>query len=154
MRYYRITKEAYIKDMTGTGARINGGRWNHKGSSVIYTSESRALATTEYLVHVPMSLLPNELKLATIDVDKKASIETIEINSLPKNWRSYPAPAVLADIGNDWIHQSRSLILRVPSVVVAGDFNALINPAHPDFKYVKIHSIVDYELDGRLLKMS
>lgn len=138
--------------MTGNGARIHGGRWNHEGSSVIYVSESRALATTEYLVHTPMSLLPSNLKLATITVDKKASVETIDIESLPKNWRSAPAPSTLADIGSHWLHQNRSLILRVPSVVVAGDFNALINPAHPDFKYVGIHAIVDYELDSRLLR--
>ena len=152
MRYYRIAKDAYISDMTGAGARIHGGRWNHKGSSVIYVSESRALATTEYLVHAPMSLLPSKLKLATIAVDKKASVETIDLKSLPKNWRISPAPSALADIGNHWLHQNRTLILRVPSVVVAGDYNALINPAHPDFKHVKIHSIVDYELDSRLLK--
>jgi RES domain-containing protein len=154
VRFYRIAKEAYISDMTGTGARIHGGRWNHKGSSVIYVSESRALATTEYLVHAPMSLLPSNLKLATIDVDKKASVKTIDIKSLPKNWRSSPAPSTLADIGNKWVYQNRSLLLRVPSVVVAGDFNALINPAHPEYKYVKIHSVVDYELDSRLLGMS
>ena len=153
MRYYRIAKKTYINDMTGTGARINGGRWNHKGSSVIYASESRALATTEYLVHVPMSLLPTRLQLLTIEVAEKTSIETIQIESLPKNWRSYPAPAALADIGQDWLDPNRSLILRVPSVVVAGDFNALINPAHPEFKYVKLHSIVDYELDRRLLRI-
>lgn len=154
MRYYRIAKRTYISDMTGTGARIHGGRWNHKGASVIYVSESRALATTEYLVHVPISLLPDNLKLATIDVDPKASVETIAIDALPANWRTSPAPAILADMGNHWIDQQRSLIMRVPSVVVAGDFNALINPAHPEFKYVKLLSIVDYELDRRLLRMA
>jgi RES domain-containing protein len=94
-----------------------------------------------------MSLLPGNLKLATIDVDQKASIETIDIKSLPQNWRNSPAPSALADIGNQWIHQHRFLVLRVPSVVVAGDFNALINPTPPQFKHAKINSIVDYEID-------
>ena len=46
-------------------------------------SESRALDTTEYLVHAPMSLLPSNIKLTTIAVDKKASVETVDIQSLP-----------------------------------------------------------------------
>jgi hypothetical protein len=53
----------------------------------------------------------------------------------------------LAHIGTECVRQNKSLILRVPSVVVAGDFNALINPAHPEFKYVKIHSNDHYEND-------
>ncbi|MCI0493899.1 RES family NAD+ phosphorylase, partial [candidate division KSB1 bacterium] len=42
-----------MNDLTGTGARQYGGRWNHKGTGIIYTSESRSLAILEYLVHVP-----------------------------------------------------------------------------------------------------
>ncbi len=154
MRCYRIAKTAYIKDLTGDGSRIFGGRWNHKGSSVIYTSESRALATAEFLVHVPMSLVPKDLSLVTIEIADKASVVTLDLKSLPQNWCSYPAPSALADLGDQWLHQNRSLILRVPSVVVAGDFNVMINPVHPEITYVKIHSIVPYELDRRLLRIS
>ena len=153
LQYYRISKKAYISDLSGAGARLNGGRWNHSENSVIYSSESRALATAEYLVHVPMSLLPRNLSLATIEVPDKASVDTVDLKSLPQNWCSYPAPLALADIGTKWIQQKRTLILRVPSVVVAGDYNALINPAHNEMKYVKIHSIVPYELDSRLLRL-
>lgn len=55
MKLYRIAQTAHIKDLSGTGARLYGGRWNEKGVGVVYTSESRALAILEYLVHVPMS---------------------------------------------------------------------------------------------------
>jgi RES domain-containing protein len=65
---YRISKTQNIKDLSGTGARIFGGRWNNKGVPLIYASESRALATLEYLVHVPLSLIPNDLSLASIKI--------------------------------------------------------------------------------------
>ena len=68
MIVYRISKTKNIKDLSGTGARIFGGRWNNKGVSIIYASESRALATLEYLVHVPLSLMPTDLSLAAIKI--------------------------------------------------------------------------------------
>ena len=37
---------------SGEGARIHGGRWNSKGRSVVYASESISLAVLEQLVHV------------------------------------------------------------------------------------------------------
>lgn len=152
MRVFRISRSVHSEDLTGDGARIHGGRWNHRGTSVIYASESRALATTEYLVHVPMSLVPDDLRIVTILIPDAMGPETIEPDALPSNWRTYPAPKELADIGSQWVRQRRSLILRVPSVVVQGDFNIMINPAHPDMAGDTIHSIAPYELDKRLLR--
>ena len=120
---------------------------------MVYASESRALATTEYLVHVAMALVPEDLSMATIHIPDFVSSETIEPAALPSNWRAYPAPKELADLGSRWVRENRSLILRVPSVVVQGDFNLLINPAHPENRHVKIHSIAVYELDKRLLRV-
>ncbi|NIR50304.1 RES family NAD+ phosphorylase [candidate division KSB1 bacterium] len=63
MKVYRIARSAYIEDLSGTGARLYGGRWNHKGTSIVYTSKNRALATVEYLVHVSLAILPTDLSL-------------------------------------------------------------------------------------------
>lgn len=152
MRVFRITRSAYSKDLAGDGARIHGGRWNHRGTSVVYASESRALATAEYLVHVPMALVPDDLSIVTIQIPDNVGQETIKPEVLPSNWRAYPSPKDLADIGSRWVREKRSLVLRVPSVVVQGDFNILINPAHQDMTGVKIHVITPYELDKRLLR--
>ncbi len=120
---------------------------------MIYASESRALATTEYLVRVPMSLVPDDLKIITSLIPDTTGPETIGPEALPSSWRTYPASKELADIGSQWVRERRSLILRVPSVVVEGDFNILINPAHPGMAGVTIYAIAPYELDKRLLRL-
>ena len=149
MLLYRIAGKAHINDLSGTGARLYGGRWNHKGTSVIYTSESRALATTEYLVRVPIAMVPANLQIATIEISAKASVTSIDVKTLPPDWRQYPAPASLATIGSHWAQSNQSLLLRVPSVVVRGDFNVLISPAHPEFSRIQIIAVEPYELDKR-----
>ncbi|MCA9448346.1 MAG: RES family NAD+ phosphorylase, partial [Candidatus Omnitrophica bacterium] len=52
MEVFRVAREAYKTDLSGTGARINGGRWNSPGKAVLYTSENRSLAILETLVHI------------------------------------------------------------------------------------------------------
>ena len=151
MLTYRISKEKYINDLSGNGARIYGGRWNHKGSNVIYTSESRALASFEYLAHVPLSMIPNDLCIATIEINTKVTAKIISVNSLPANWKEFPAPNHLAAIGSKWIVENVSLVLQVPSVLVEDEYNILINPSHSDIKYAKIKNVKKYAFDKRIL---
>jgi RES domain-containing protein len=149
---YRIAKTQYIYDLTGMGARLYGGRWNPKGISMVYTSESRALATVEYMVHVPLSLIPYDLSLATVDIPDWITSQTIAISNLPANWRDYPAPPALADLGTQWALSRETLLLRVPSVVVEHEWNVLINPLHPDTPHVTIAQVEPYQFDARLLR--
>ena len=37
---------------TGEGARLYGGRWNSKGTSMVYAASSQSLAALELLVHL------------------------------------------------------------------------------------------------------
>lgn len=150
MIVYRISKTKNIKDLSGTGARIFGGRWNNKGVSILYASESRALATLEYLVHVPLSLMPTDLSLASIKIPDSIVPKNILKSKLPKNWRDYPAPSRLAKIGSDWVLSNETLLLRVPSAIVKDEFNILLNPAHGDMKRVKVVDVEKYTLDTRL----
>ncbi len=152
MRLFRIAKTRYISDLSGAGARANGGRWNRVGVSLLYTSPSRALATVEYLVHVPLAWVPKNLSIATIAVPEDAPAETITEEMLPNDWRRHPAPVELAEIGSCWTEERRSLLLRVPPAVVKGDYNVLINPAHSDMKQVEITAVELYLLDERLVR--
>ncbi|PKO97888.1 MAG: RES superfamily protein, partial [Bacteroidetes bacterium HGW-Bacteroidetes-9] len=42
--------------------------------------------------------------------------------------------------------------LKVPSSVVNGDFNYLINPYHADFNMIEISEISDFAIDRRMFK--
>lgn len=150
MKLYRIAKQQYIQDLTGTGAKLFGGRWNHKGISILYTAETRSLATLELLVHTSPSLIPNDLNI--IEIQAPESIIQINIKDLPKDWSTYPAPLTLADIGSKWANENKSLLLRVPSSIIKEEFNVLINPLHQDFKLVSINSIDKFNFDKRLFK--
>ena len=151
MTLYRIAKKKYVDDLSGAGARMYGGRWNHKGINIVYTSEGRALTTVEYLVHVPMSIVPSDLSIAFIEIPDDIIPRQISTAQLPANWRDYPAPPELAEIVTQWALASQSLLLRVPSAIIAGEFNVLINPSHTDIRNVKITHIEDCRLDERLL---
>lgn len=152
MNVFRIAKTAYINDLTGTGAKSYGGRWNRKGTAMIYTAESRSLASVEYLVHMPMAITPNDLSIACIEIPDGITSLQFEASRLPKNWREYPAPDSLATMGNGWAKEGKSLLLRVPSAVIEDEFNILINPLHSDFKAVKITEVKKYFFDDRLMR--
>ena len=151
MHVYRIAKTQYIYDLTGIGARLYGGRWNPKGIGMVYTAESRALATVEYLVHVPLSLVPRDLRMATLHIPDGIMFKTIATGDLPAKWRDYPAPSALADLGMQWALSRETLLLRVPSTVVEHEWNVLINPLHPDMPHITIAQVEPCHFDPRLL---
>jgi RES domain-containing protein len=150
MKVYRLAKATYINDMSGIGARIAGGRWNLKGTAVIYTAQNRSLATVEYLVHVPIAIQPRGLVMASLEIPDSVPQTTINISDLPPNWKDYPPPPELAIIGTDWVNAKETLLLFVPSVVVSGEQNILINVSHPDMRHVKFLNAESYEFEGRL----
>ena len=147
---YRIARTKYAKDLSGEGARLAGGRWNHKGTPLIYTASSRSLACLEALVHMSQADFLITRRIVLIEIPKTIVPVTIGQASLPKNWRQHPPPFALADIGTRWAESMKSLLLQVPSVVVPEEVNMLINPAHPDIKSVTITNLEDFMFDKRL----
>lgn len=147
---YRIARTKYAKDLSGEGARLAGGRWNHKGTPIIYASGSRSLACLEALVHMSQAEFLIKRKIVLIEIPKTVVPQIIDKSSLPRNWRQYPPFFKLADIGTQWAASMKSLLLQVPSAVVPDEFNMLINPAHPDMKHVTITKIEDFQFDKRL----
>jgi RES domain-containing protein len=152
MELFRIAKKEHVGDLSGLGARLYGGRWNHKGIAVVYASESRALAALEYLVHVPMSTIPGDLEIMALIIPERVIPEMMDSFAFPPKWRKYPPPQRLATLGSNWVRSNRSLLLRVPSAVVENEFNVLINPGHGDFKLIETRRPVPFQFDGRLLR--
>ncbi len=152
MIVYRLAKERFKNDLSGKGAEIAGGRWNSKGVAVLYTSESRALCTTEIAVHTPLGILPDDFYLITIDIPDNIEIKEIKATQLPENWKNIPHINDTQQTGNKFIKEKKFLVLKVPSAVVQGDYNYLLNPAHKDFEKIKIKKTEKFEFDKRLFK--
>lgn len=136
---------------TGEGARLAGGRWNHKGTRVVYCSDSRALAAMELFVNLDPGLAPPELVFIAVDVPDEI-ITTVDIATLPSGWSTYPAPDALKDIGTEWARGGTSAALLVPSAVMPEEHNLVLNPEHPDFRRVKIGTSSKFTFDGRMWK--
>jgi len=150
MLVYRITSEKYSKKLSSSGA---ANRWNKEGEFVIYSAESRSLASLELVVH-RSSIKPNiKYKVLVIDVDiKKNNIRNIDEHELPKNWRSISAYNKLQSIGSTWYENREQLILKIPSAVIPKENNFIINTQHEYFKSkVKILHSENYFWDERLL---
>lgn len=150
MKVFRICKEKYANDLSGTGAKLVGGRWNSKGIPILYTSESRALAMAEVAVHLPYNLIPNDFVLVTIDIPENLKLEEVLVKNLSKKWNNFPINNSTQNIGNEFVKNNDALVLKVPSAVVAGDFNYLINSNHKDFDKIEIENIIPFIFDNRL----
>jgi RES domain-containing protein len=151
---WRIVKAKHaVSAFDGEGARLNGGRWNSPGTSVVYTSESAALATLELLVHLNDSALLPKYVLIPCEFASAQLTRVEDIAVLPADWASYPAPAALQVIGDKWAKSRSSLVLSVPSAVTELERNFVLNSAHVGFsRSIVVGSPVSLKLDERLLK--
>lgn len=150
MEVFRLSKAQYADDLSGTGAKLAGGRWNKKGSAVVYTSGSRALATLEVLVHIPAFYVPSEYVISTIWIPDN-EIKFLDHKLLPQDWASLTPPMFLQDLTDEWLQKQLSLGLKVPSAIVKDEYNFLLNPLHPKMERIKIVSQEPYRFDPRLL---
>ena len=149
MIVYRITGKKYASDLSGKGAAMFPGRWNKKGTFVLYTGESKEIALLETIVHLPSMLAP-EFDILTLNIPEN-SITEIKISQLPKNWIDYPAPAILSEIAEEWVHKGKTIALKVPSCIIYSAHNYILNFLHPNYNKVKVLSHEDFYFDSRFL---
>ncbi|WP_143307785.1 RES family NAD+ phosphorylase [Chitinophaga vietnamensis] len=154
MEVYRISKCAYINDLSGTGARLYGGRWNSPGHSIVYTAGSRALSALEVLVHIPLKNIIQDFCIATIHIPDEIAIKTLTKKDLPTGWQSLAPFPELQAIGDEWIDTAKYAVLKIPSVVIADEFNFLINPQHPEAVHITIKDAQPFLFDQRLSRKS
>ncbi|MEA3497108.1 MAG: RES family NAD+ phosphorylase [Bacteroidota bacterium] len=150
MIVYRITKSKRASDISGIGASLYPGRWNKRGTPVLYTGESKEIALLENIVHIPSMISP-ELDILTIEIPDN-SIAEIKIIDLPSNWLQFPAPSVLAEIGQKWIDEGKTIALKVPSSIIHSAHNIILNCNHKDYKVVKVLNQKKFYFDSRLKK--
>jgi RES domain-containing protein len=150
MILYRITKCNYAADLSGTGARLYGGRWNSEGKPMLYLASSRSLAVLEVLVHLDPLIIPGNYCLVEIEVPD-SKIITIDVEQLPEDWRDISGPVILRELGDAFLKKQEHLLMKVPSSIVPAEYNYLLNPLHPDAFDVKLLRREAFGFDRRLL---
>ena len=144
-KLWRISNHA---DLQGYGGVRFAGRWHSKGRPIVYCAEHPAAALAEFLVHLDKEDFPETFRLLTIEIDDPHPSERIDIEQLPSNWPN--DLAVTRKIGDDWLEVRPSLLLEVPSVLVPGAWNVLLNPVSPEMAQVRVVGDVHVSLDPRL----
>lgn len=152
MEVFRLARKKYPIELSGKGASISGARWNSKGTEIIYCAQSRALAMAEVLVHLSMATLPSDFVMLTIDIPDTILVEVLNLGKIGMDWNVFPCTFETPLLGDDFIRRNEACVLKVPSAVVKGDFNFLINPHHIDFYKIKIIEQVDFPFDKRIFK--
>jgi len=150
MIVFRLSKAKFADDLSGKGAEKSGGRWNSRGTAIVYSSASRALCTTEIAVHTPLGNLPLDYKLISIEIPDDIRIRELAAEDLPDDWKSIPHAHGTQEIGDRFVLEGNFAVLKVPSVVVQDEFNYLINPTYPDSHKIKIKTIESFNFDERL----
>lgn len=153
MIVFRIERERYLKTtLTGVGASMcEGYRWNSLNTRMVYTAETRALATLEVSVHLDLSEdLPDDRYYVGIEIPDAIQIQEVKVEDLPEDWNAKPPTLITQTIGDDFVNYNESAILKVPSSIVPQEFNYLINPNHPDWSKIKVVSTVKMIFDSRL----
>jgi RES domain-containing protein len=81
----------------------------------------------------------------------EALVEKLPPASLPAGWRDEPPPPSTKRLGDAWVKQARSAALELPSVIIPGESNFLLNTSHPDFKNITMGKPRTFSFDSRLV---
>jgi RES domain-containing protein len=144
---YRVCTSRHPEN-AGEGSRLYGGRWNHKGTAVLYCAATVSLCELEILAN--SAKLPVDRMLIRAEVPDSLPVLTIRDADLPPDWNDLAAPLSTKDIGTNWVLAKTTTILSVPSVVVPQERNFILNPAHPDFRKIRFSAPEPLEFDPRL----
>jgi RES domain-containing protein len=148
---WRICKTKYAETaFDGEGSGRYPGRWNSRGTRIVYCASCPSLAILEILAHLDgdSSLLFNAYCLIPAECPEGG---VLSIGQLPDDWRESPPPASTRAIGDAWVEDRSSLVHAVPSVLAPVDQIFLVNPEHPAFDQMVIGAPQPLELDPRLL---
>lgn len=148
---WRICKKRHAATaFSGEGTRRAGGRWNHRGTPLVYTSQAASLAVVEMLVWMDPEDAKGEYVLIGAELPHDLPTITLRAEELPSDWKTSPAPESTRDVGDAWVREGRSAVLVVPSVIVPQERNYLLNPTHPHLDSLRLRDPEPFAFDPRL----
>jgi RES domain-containing protein len=143
---HRICSSQYPKN-DGEGARRFGGRWNHKGTALVYCAETTSLCALEVLAN--SAALPIGMVMIVADVPDSLAVRTINEIDLPAGWQNPMPLKFTKDLGTKWAGDKATAVLSVPSAVVPHERNFLLNPKNVDFGKIRFHNPEPFVFDPR-----
>ena len=153
MRIWRICRACYAGEaFSGDGARRFGGRWNSRGTPMVYASTSLALAAMELFVHLEPSQAPEDLVYLSAELPAGEPALRWEENDLPANWWGDELGPVRAQ-GDAWVRGGDSLAVMVPSVAIRPEWNVLVNPLHRDGSRLQVSTATPFHFDARIFSL-
>ena len=149
MEIWRICKQKHQNSaFSGAGGLYAPARWSPQGFLVVYTSESLALASLEF-VHTESDRIPLVAIRAFLPDD--IAVTAVSVNSLPSDWQDATAYLDLQNIGKQWLISQQSPVLKVPSAIIPVEFNYLLNPQHRDL-HLTLDPPLSFKFDKRMWK--
>ena len=151
MRLWRSSEHA---DLSGRGGLQFSGRWHSRGRRIVYLSDHPASTLLEMLVHLEVDPedLPSTYQLLAVDISDNVGFESIDERHMAGEWRDNHT--LTRELGDQWLRDNKTALMRVPSAIVPAAVNWLLNPAHPDSAQARIAEIIRAPLDARLFKPS
>lgn len=139
----------------GTGGVLFAGRWHSRGQPITYSATTPALTLLERLVHVEDPDLLPPLAIVAYETPDDLAIEEVSLATLPADWQE--DMVLTRKLGDTWIASMRTVLLRVPSVIIPlaeiPERNIAINHRHPEAGRIGIRRVHQpFTLDARLLR--
>lgn len=135
--------------LSGEGALRFGGRWNRPGRPAVYLGSSLALASMELLVHLKAPAVLRTYRKMPVFIPERLVMH-IKGDELPNDWAEPGLYPITQDIGDRWLEGVESVVLQVPSAVVIGETNFIVNPEHAEFREIDAGPVSDFSYDRRL----
>jgi RES domain-containing protein len=139
-------------DLTGTGAKLSGGRWNRPGNAMLYCASNISLAVLETFVHLKAGGLPLNRYLVELTIPDPVWRRATALTPPAVGWDAIPTGKTSLDEGDRWLKANLSAVLIVPSVIVSEEANVLINPLHPDTRQITARKVRKWVYEPRLMR--
>ncbi len=121
---------------------------------MLYAAGSLALATLEMLVHLEDEEVLADYSYAAVRFEENLMLPVEKIGQLPSNWREFPIPDAVRQIGNKWVQSGASAVLRVPTAILPREFNYMVNLEHQAAGGVKFGGVEQFVFDKRFVERS
>ena len=147
---YRIIRDKYRHDpLSVEGSRLFGGRWNPKGTGVLYATSTPELGLIETLAHAPAIRYEELPTYWVFSLDVPNDIHYYKREELPDYWQDDTYERTQTWL-NDWLSAPDRLAVAVPSVLVPLSYNVILHPAHTLFGQIWVVAQEIQPLDRRL----